>query len=81
MNAAENIAVMNEGSRYSCTAGGAADVSHLDGAVDGSRKEAPPGDGQSCYTALVSQQGLCADHVVHAPHLDDTNTTLNSLSC
>lgn len=41
---------------------------HLDGAVDSSGEEAPSGNGERCYTTLVSQQSLGADHVVHAPH-------------
>lgn len=49
-------------------------MSYLDGAVDSSREEAPSGDGKSCDTALVPQQGLGTDHVVHAPHLDNTHT-------
>ena len=42
---------------------------YLDGAVDGSGEEASSGDGESCDAALVSQQGLGTDHVVHAPYL------------
>lgn len=48
----------------------AAAVPYLNGAVNSSREEASSGDSQSCYTALMSQQGLCTDHVVHAPHLN-----------
>lgn len=49
------------------------DLSYLNGAVDSSREETPSGNSQSCYTALVSQQGLGTDHVVHAPHLHIDN--------
>lgn len=47
---------------------------YLYGAVDSSGEEASSGDGQSCHAPLVSEQRLCTDHVVHAPHLDNTNT-------
>lgn len=46
---------------------------YLDGAVDSSGEEASSGDGQSCHTPLMSEQSLCTDHVVHAPHLHITN--------
>lgn len=45
---------------------------YLDGAVDGPREEASSGHGQRRHAALVSQQRLGADHVVHAPHLQNT---------
>lgn len=50
-------------------------VRYLDGAVDSSGEEASPGDGQSRHAPLMSEQRLCTDHVVHAPHLDNTNTS------
>lgn len=49
-------------------------MTYLDGAVNSSGEEAPSGDSQSCYTALMSEQGLCTDHVVHAPHLKKPQT-------
>lgn len=51
------------------------DLSYLNCTVDSSREETPSGNGQSRYTALVSQQGLGTDHVVHAPHLHIDNSS------
>lgn len=51
-------------------------LSYLNSAVDSSGEETPSGNSQRGYTALVSQQGLGADHVVHAPHLN-----INDISC
>lgn len=77
MDTAEDSSRVRRGGRsscsYSCAADGAADASYLDRAVDSSRKEASSGDGQSGYAALVPQQGLSTDHVVHAPHLENTS--------
>lgn len=42
---------------------------HLHRAVHCSGEEAPPRDCQGCDAALMPQQGLGADHVVHAPYL------------
>lgn len=47
---------------------------YLYGAVDSSGEEASSGDSQSCHAPLMSEQRLCTDHVVHAPHLDNINT-------
>lgn len=49
-------------------------VLYLHGAVDSSGEEASSGDGQSCHAPLMPEQRLCTDHVVHAPHLHNTNT-------
>lgn len=42
----------------------------LHSAVHSPREEPAPGHGQCSHTALVTQQGLCTDHVVHAPDLE-----------
>lgn len=42
---------------------------HLYSAVHGAGEEAAAGHGEGGDAALVAQQGLGADHVVHAPHL------------
>lgn len=55
-------------------------VLYLYGAVDSSGEEASSGDGQSCHAPLMSEQRLCTDHVVHAPHLDNTNTWESQIS-
>lgn len=44
---------------------------YLHGAIHSPREEPAPGDSQCSYTALMAQQRLCADHVVHAPDLGD----------
>lgn len=54
------------------------DVLYLDGAVNSSGEEASSGNGQSCNTTLVSEQGLGTDHVVHAPHLQIHNKQINT---
>lgn len=55
-------------------------VLYLYSAVDSSGEEASSGDGQSCHAPLMSEQRLCTDHVVHAPHLDNTNTWESQIS-
>lgn len=55
-------------------------VLYLYGAVDSSGEEASSGDGQSCHAPLMSEQRLCTDHVVHAPHLHNTNTWERQIS-
>lgn len=55
-------------------------VLYLYGAVDSSGEEAPSGDGQSRHAPLMSEQRLCTDHVVHAPHLDNTDTWESQIS-
>lgn len=58
------------------------DLSYLNGAVHSSGEETPSGDSQSGHTALVSQQRLGTDHVVHAPHLhiDNMSVPLSSIN-
>lgn len=50
--------------------GGLSQGTDLHSAVHSPREEPAPGHGQCSHTALVTQQGLCTDHVVHAPDLE-----------
>lgn len=43
---------------------------NLHSAVHGSGKQAPSRDCQRGDAALMAQQSLSANHVVHTPHLD-----------
>lgn len=54
---------------------------YLHRAVHRSGEKATSGHSQSCDAALMSEQGLGADHVVHAPHLNThTHTQTQALN-
>ena len=49
---------------------------HLDCAVHGSREDPTSGDSETRHAALVTHQGLGADHVVHTPNLHQIKSAL-----